>query len=155
MASPIRSSKDFLTGMIYMTIGTGAVLIAILGDYKIGTAIRMGPAYFPLVLSLLLIGIGLVSLVRSFIQPGTPIGAFTGKGLLLVVVPTFLFGLLVRGAGLIVALPLLVVVSAYASRQFRWGPTLVLAAGLTVFCSLVFLKGLGVPLPLVGSWFGG
>ena len=155
MASPIRSSKDFLTGMIYVGIGSGAVLIAILGDYKIGTALKMGPAYFPLVLSFLLIGIGLISLVRSFIQSGTPIGAFTIKGLLLVVVPTFLFGLLVRGAGLIVALPLLVVVSSYASRQFRWGPALALAAGLTLFCTLVFLKGLGVPLPLLGSWFRG
>jgi putative tricarboxylic transport membrane protein len=155
VASPIRSSKDFLTGMIYVAIGTGAVMIAILGDYKIGTALRMGPAYFPLVLSFLLIGIGLISLVRSFVQRGTPIGAYTVKGLLLVVVPTVLFGLLVKGAGLIVALPLLVLVSSYASRQFRWGPALALAAGLTVFCALVFLKGLGVPLPIWGSWYGG
>ncbi len=155
MASPIRSSKDFLTGTIYVAIGTGAVMIAILGEYKIGTALRMGPAYFPLVLSFLLIGIGLISLVRSFIQRGTPIGAYTVKGLLLVVVPTVLFGLLVKGAGLIVALPLLVLVSSYASRQFRWGQALALAAGLTVFCALVFLKGLGVPLPILGSWFGG
>ncbi|MBI5584699.1 MAG: tripartite tricarboxylate transporter TctB family protein [Deltaproteobacteria bacterium] len=155
MASPIRSIKDFLTGLIYVAIGTGAVLIAILGDYKIGTALRMGPAYFPLVLCFLLIGIGLISLIRSFIQPGTPIGTFAVKGLVLVVVPTFLFGLLVRGVGLIVALPLLVLVSSYASREFRWGSALVLAAGLTVFCGLVFLKGLGVPLPIWGSWFGG
>jgi len=155
VASPIRSSKDFLTGMIYVAIGTGAVMIAILGDYKIGTALRMGPAYFPLVLSFLLIGIGLISLVRSFVHRGTPIGAYTVKGLLLVVVPTVLFGLMVKGAGLIVALPLLVLVSSYASRQFRWGQALALAAGLTVFCALVFLKGLGVPLPILGSWFGG
>jgi hypothetical protein len=155
VASPIRSSKDFLTGVIYMAIGSGAVLIAFLGDYGIGTALRMGPAYFPLVLSFLLIFIGFISLARSFIQPGTPIGTFTVKGLLLVVVSTILFGLLVKGAGLIVALPLLVLVSSYASRPFRWGPALALAAGLTVFCSLIFLKGLGVPLPILGSWFGG
>jgi hypothetical protein len=30
-----------------------------------------------------------------------------------------------------------------------------MAAGLTVFCVFVFIKGLGVPLPLVGSWIGG
>jgi len=130
-------------------------LIAVRGDYKIGTAVKMGPAYFPLALSFLLILIGLVSLVRSFITPGTPIGAITAKGLALVVVPTFLFGFLVRRAGLLVALPLLVIVSSFASREFRWGPTLALAAGMTVFCALVFLKGLGVPIPLLGSWFGG
>jgi hypothetical protein len=30
-----------------------------------------------------------------------------------------------------------------------------MAAGLTLFCVLVFLKGLGVPLPVIGEWFGG
>lgn len=155
MSSPIRSIKDFLTGLIYLTIGSGAILIAVLGEYKIGAAIKMGPAYFPLVLSGLLILIGTISLIRSFISPGTPIGALTVKGLLLVVVPTILFGLLVRGAGLVVALPVLVIVSSFASREFRWGPTLALAAAMTVFCTLVFLKGLGVPLPILGSWFGG
>ena len=155
MASPIRSNKDFLTGLIYLAIGMGFILVSRITELKIGTALRMGPAYFPLVLSFVLVGIGLISLVRSFIKPGTPIGTFAVKGLALVVVSTFLFGLLVRGVGFIAALPLLVVVSSYASRQFRWGPSLLLAAGLTVFCALVFLLGLGVPLPLLGPWFGG
>jgi hypothetical protein len=44
--------------------------------------------------------------------------------------------------------------SCYASPKFRWGPSLLLAIGLTVFCVLVFVKLLGVPLPVFGSWFG-
>ncbi len=155
MASPIRSIKEFLTGIIYMAIGSGAVLIAVLGDYKIGNAVKMGPAYFPLVLSFILIFIGLISLVRSFIKPGTPVGAIAINGLVLVIIPTVLFGLLVRKLGLVIMLPLLVIISSYASRQFRWGPALALAVGMTIFCTLVFIKGLGVPLPILGSWFGG
>lgn len=155
MTSPIRSIKDFLTGLIYLTIGSGAIIIALVGDYNIGTALKMGPAYFPLFLSMLLVLVGIISLVRSFITPGTSIGSFSVKGLLLVVASTVLFGLVVRGAGLIIALPLLVLVSSWAGSQFRWGPAIALAAGLTVFCILVFLKGLGVPLPILGSWFGG
>ncbi len=155
MASPIRSIKEFLTGIIYMAIGSGAILIAFLGDYKIGNAVKMGPAYFPMVLSFILIFIGLISLIRSFIKPGTLVGAFAVNGLVLVIIPTVLFGLLVRKLGLIVMLPFLVIVSSYASRQFRWGPTLALAVGMTIFCTLVFIKGLGVPLPLLGSWFSG
>ena len=54
-----------------------------------------------------------------------------------------------------VALPLLVIVSAAASTRFRWGAALALAAGLTLFCAAVFVKGLGVPIPVVGRWFGG
>ncbi len=138
-----------------MAIGSGAVLIAVLGDYKIGNAVKMGPAYFPLVLSFILIFIGLISLVRSFIKPGTPVGAIAINGLVLVIIPTVLFGLLVRKLGLVIMLPLLVIISSYASRQFRWGPALALAVGMTIFCTLVFIKGLGVPLPILGSWFGG
>jgi hypothetical protein len=55
---------------------------------------------------------------------------------------------------LAIALPLLAIVSARASTRFRWTASIVMAAGLTVFCVLVFLKGLGVPLPLIGNWFG-
>jgi putative tricarboxylic transport membrane protein len=149
----IRSTKDFWTGLIYIFFGASAVLIAL--DYGRGTALRMGPGYFPTILGALLALIGIVSLVRSFIEPGSPIGGFAFKGLMLVVGSTLVFGLIVRGAGLVIALPALVIMSAYASVRFRWAPSLALAAGLTLFCVLVFLKGLGVPLPILGSWFGG
>jgi hypothetical protein len=149
----IRSTKDFWTGLIYFFFGSSAILIA--RDYGMGTALRMGPGYFPTVLGVLLALIGIISLVRSFIATGSPIGGLAFKGLLLVVGSTLVFGFIVRGAGLAVALPVLVIMSAYASVRFRWGPSLAVAAGLTLFCVLVFLKGLGVPLPALGSWFGG
>jgi hypothetical protein len=149
----IRSTKDFWTGVLYVFFGSSAVLIA--REYGMGTALRMGPGYFPTVLGVLLALIGIISLVRSFIATGSPIGGLAFKGLLLVVGSTLVFGFIVRGAGLAVALPVLVIMSAYASVRFRWGPSLALAAGLTLFCVLVFLKGLGVPLPILGSWFGG
>lgn len=149
----IRSTKDFWTGFLYVAFGVSAVVIA--RDYGMGTALKMGAAYFPTVLGILLTLIGIISLVRSFIQAGSPIGRLAFKGLLLVVGSTLVFGLIVRGAGLAIALPVFVIMSAYASVHFRWGRSLALAAGLTLFCILVFLKGLGVPLPTLGSWFGG
>ena len=56
--------------------------------------------------------------------------------------------------GLLIALPLLVIVSALASSRFSWKTSIAEAVGITAFCILVFLKGLGVPLPILGSWFG-
>jgi putative tricarboxylic transport membrane protein len=149
----IRSSKDFWSGVIYIFLGSSAVFIA--QDYTMGTAVKMGPAYFPTILGGLLVAIGAISVIRSFIVRRTPIGAFTFKGLLFVIVSTVVFGLIVRGAGLAVALPALVILSAYGSTRFRWRPTIVMALGLTIFCVLVFVKGLGIPLPIIGSWFGG
>ncbi|HSD60248.1 MAG TPA: tripartite tricarboxylate transporter TctB family protein, partial [Burkholderiales bacterium] len=90
-----------------------------------------------------------------FLRPGEPVGAIALRPLLLVLAGIVASGFLLRGAGVAVALPVLVVVSARASSKFRWGPSLALALGLTAFCVLVFLKGLGVPLPIIGPWFGG
>ena len=153
MLSLIRGRKDFWTGLIYVFFGLSALLVA--RDYGMGTGGKMGPAYFPTILGGLLSAIGVIAVIRSFIVPGTPIGSFAFKGLALVSLSVLMFGLLVRGAGLAVALPLLVIISAGASARFRWRPTLLLAAGLTIFCILVFLKGLGIPLPVIGPWFGG
>jgi hypothetical protein len=149
----MRNVNDFCTGLIYIAFGLSTVIIGL--DYGMGRAVKMGPAYFPTVLGGLLILVGIISVVRSFLQPGTPIGGFTLKGLALVIISVLVFGLIVKGAGLAIALPVLVILSAFASNQFRWGPSLALAAGLTLFCVFVFIKGLGVPLPILGVWFDG
>lgn len=135
-----------------MVFGIGALFIA--RDYNMGTALKMGPAYFPVMVSVVLVWVGVVSVVRSFIKEGSPVGRFAFRGLLIVSVSTVLFGFILRGAGLVIALPVFVVSNFYASRWFNWRHSLILAVGLTVFCVVVFLKGLGVPIPLFGSWFG-
>ena len=151
MQSMIRSPKDFAAGLIYLSIGLVAVLLG--RELPMGTALKMGPSYFPTVLGGLLSLIGVISLVRAFVQKGEPIPAFAWRPLLLITVATVMFGLLLRPAGFAIALPLFIVVTAYASVHFRWIPTLVVAAVATFLCALVFLKGLGVPMPLVGKWF--
>jgi Tripartite tricarboxylate transporter TctB family len=149
----IRSTKDFWAGVLYICFGSTAIIVA--RDYGMGTGVRMGPAYFPTILGGLLAGIGAISVIRSFITPGTPIGAFAFKGLTLITGSVVLFGFIVRGAGLVVALPLLIIISASASKRFRWRTAFLMAAALTIFCILVFVEGLGIPLPVIGPWLGG
>ena len=152
MTSRIRSPKDFWAGVLYIAFGLSAIVIG--RDYGLGTALRMGPAYFPAVLGAVLTLIGSISLVRSFLEPGEPVGGLALKPMILITVAILLFGFLVRGAGLVVVIPLLVITTAYGSIHFRWGASILLAIGMTVFCVLVFSKGLGVPLPILGPWFG-
>ena len=149
----ICSPKDFWSGLIYLFFGLSAIIIA--RDYDMGNALKMGPAYFPTLLGWLLVTIGAISVLRSFLVRGTPIGSFPIKALLIIIGATVLFGWMLRGAGMAIALPILVIFSAAASKRFRLLPTLLMAAGLTLFCVMVFLKGLGVPLPVIGDWFGG
>jgi len=149
----VTNTKDLLTGVIYAGVGLTAVVIA--HGYRMGTATNMGPAYFPMILGSLLVLIGATAIARSFFTPGEPIGGFAYKSVALVLGALILFGLLLRTAGIVIALMVLVMVGSYASIRFRPWVALALAAGLTLFCVAAFIKGLNVPLPLFGSWFGG
>lgn len=153
MRPRIRSPKEFGAGLIHLTFGAAAVWIG--RDYAFGTGARMGPGFFPTVLGAALVAIGLASLVRSFMIRGEPIGRIAWKPLFLVVAASLLFGFLLPRAGLAVALAILALLSAAASEKFHldWRAAAGLAALIAV-CVLVFVKGLGVPLPLLGSWFG-
>ena len=150
MPSFVRAPKDFWAGLIYIAVGVIALWVG--ADYKMGTAGRMGPGYFPKVLAGLLIGLGALSLLRSVVSKGEPIGEIVWGPLALILLACALFGVLLPGFGLIVALLALCLVSAAASKAFAfdWKATggLVL---LLAFCTLVFVKGLGVPMPILGS----
>lgn len=152
MPSLIRNPKDFWSGLIFVSFGLAAVIIG--RDYSMGTAGRMGPAYFPTVLGGILTLIGLIAVVRSLVRPGEAIEKFAIKELILILLGVLVFGFIVRGAGLVPAIILLVMLSAYASVKFRVLPSLLLAVGLAVFAVLLFVKALGLPMPVIGPWFG-
>jgi hypothetical protein len=148
----IRHPKDFWTGAIFLFFGLGAVIMA--QEHPMGTAGRMGPAYFPTVLGSLLTLIGLIAVVRSFLRPGEAVGKFYAKEIILILSGVLLFGFMMRGAGLVPATMVLLLLSAYASPKFRWRQMLLLAVGLTIFAVAVFVKLLGLPMPMFGPWLG-
>ena len=146
------NSSDFWAGIIYIAFGVTALVAA--RDYGMGTALRMGPGYFPSMLAGLLTLIGIVSTIRGLRGKGDKVNGISLRGMILIAGPIVLFATLLRDAGLLIALPVLIVTSSYASAHFNLVRSLLLAAGLTAFCSIVFIKGLGIPMPLLGSWFG-
>jgi hypothetical protein len=151
--SAIRNPKDFGAGVLYIVFGAVGFFVA--RDYGMGQASKMGAGYFPTVLSVLLTAFGLAAVIRSFISKGEPLGKFAWKAAALVTASVVLFGVLLIPAGLIIALVALCLVSASASHYFKfeWKATGLLLI-LVIFCALVFAKGLGVPMPLLGTWFG-
>ena len=150
MSNVIKHPKDFWTGVMFLVVGLSAVFIG--RDYVMGTAGRMGPAYFPTVLGGLLSVIGGIAVFRSFKRVGDPIEKFHLKPLFMVLAAVVLFGVLMRGAGLALAAVVLIMVSACASPQLKWHEALLLALGMTGFAVLVFVKLLGLPLPVFGPW---
>jgi hypothetical protein len=98
---------------------------------------------------------GIAITVRSFVIEGDPVKQFTLKGLLFVVGASILFGVFIRELGLAVSVFAVVLISAAASVHFRIATALALAVGLSLFCILLFVTALGLPIPLLGPWLGG
>ena len=143
----LRNNKRFLSGLMFIGIGGLALLIA--RDYPMGSALRMGPGYFPNVLSGVMILFGLAMLLKGILKPERVEGTWSLRALCILPIATVIFGLLMEHAGFIPALLVLIVTAAYAGREFRLIEVVMLAIALTVACWGVFILGLGLPYPLV------
>jgi hypothetical protein len=148
-----RNPKDLWTGVLFIAVGLAAIFFV--RGHQMGTAMRMGPAYFPTILGLLQVLIGIAVMLRALVRPGLPLGQFAVAKIALVLGAIVLFGLLLRGLGLIIAIIVIVVLSAYASKNFRWPVALVLAVGIAICSSIIFVLLLGIPIPMIGTWIGG
>lgn len=145
----MRNPKDFWAGLLFLGIGVAGILIALAGGYEVGTARKMGPGYFPIWLGGGLSLIGLALCWRGLATFGAPLGGLAWAPLALVTVGTLVFGLSISRLGLPAAIMLLVALSAYASVRFRWSYALPLGAGLAIASVLIFVKGLGLPMPIM------
>lgn len=148
----IRNPKDFWAGILYLCFGISAFWLG--QDYSIGLASRMGPGYFPRVLSVLMMFFGILSLGRSLYQNGPSIGRIAWKQALIILASTVAFGLLLQKAGLVIALLILIFGSASASKFRIDRKICLMSLIMIVSCALIFVKGLGLPMPLFGRWFG-
>jgi hypothetical protein len=148
--SAIFFSKDLVAGLVFLSIGTGFLWLGL--DYHIGAIRQMGPGYFPVSLASLLIALGAVVALKAWRTGGEPISRVNFKGIIFVVGTTALFGLLIRPAGMVMAVFVLTAISALASVRFGIKSAVILAAGLSGFCLIVFIWGLGMPFSVLGYW---
>jgi len=115
VGSIIKAPKDFWTGVIYLGVGALGILIG--REYSFGSAGRMGPGYFPFVISCLLLLFGVITVVRSFLTTGEPVGALAWKAIAWVIGSVVAFGILLPTAGLVIAMLVMVLMSAAACWQ--------------------------------------
>lgn len=149
----IRSYKDFWAGAMFVVCGIAFFLLS--QNYNIGSARHMGPAYFPTILSILLVVLGLLVLVRSFGGRREKLHGASIRGLCLILLAVVAFAALVRGAGLVLALVAMIGISALASTRFHPVTALLMMVALVAFCIVVFSLALRLPLQLFGPWIGG
>jgi len=157
----IKSQKDFFAGLMFMAVGVAFAWGAT--TYKLGTAARMGPGYFPLMLGILLALIGAVITFKALVVEtvgGDKIGGWAWRPLVFIIAANVAFGILLAGLrgiglpafGLIVAIYALTFIVSMAQAGSKFKTTLILATALAVGSYLVFVKALALQFP-VWPWF--
>lgn len=146
-----RALKDILAGGIFIVLGV-AFATGSLG-YAIGSPLRMGPGYVPLVLGGILAGLGLLVIAKGFIAgEGEPIGNVDWRAVVLISAALLFFGITVRGLGVVGALFGSSLLAALARSQTPIREALIIAVGLTALSVVIFIFALQLRLPLFGSW---
>ena len=143
----IKNPKDFWSGLMFLGVGLFFALWAAV-NYQMGSAVRMGPAYFPAVLGGLLAVLGFVILGGSFAVQGPKVPRLHFRPLFMVLASCIAYGYLMKPLGMVLATAAMVVIAALGGHEFRWKEVALLALALVVFSVLVFVKALSLPFPL-------
>ena len=145
MAVKIKSKKDFNAGLMFIVFGLIFALGAL--NYPMGSALRMGPAYFPSVLGWMLVILGVIIASWGLMHEGDAPKKTGWRGLSWILGSVVVFGFLVGplNGGLVAACVAIVILSAYGGWEFTWKEAIISSIVLTASSVGLFYYGLGLP----------
>ena len=160
----IKSQKDFFAGLLFMALGIAFALGA--RTYNVGTGVRMGPGYFPLMLGIVLAVLGAIEIVKALVvgkPDGDKIGKWVWRPVGFIVGANLAFGILLGGLpsiklpamGLIIAIFALTFISAKAGSEFKFREVLILSSILAVGSYLVFILMLKLQIQVWPTFISG
>jgi hypothetical protein len=153
MKPAIRNQTDFLSGLIFG--GVGVTALAISRDLSFGTLAQVGPGFFPTVAAVGLCMVALILLVRSVTTGESETITLAPLPIAVICGAALLFAVLLRPLGLLPAAVIVVLVSTLASRSLGWVAAVTLAVAISGFVTLIFVAGLGLQAPILGTWLSG
>ena len=143
----IKSPQDFWAGLMFIAFGLFFVVVA-MKNYQMGSSVRMGPAYFPVVLGGMLAVLGAVVLVNALVIEGPAVAKFHFRPLLFIAASSLAFAYLLKPLGLPLAAIALVFICAYGGHEFKWKEVAIMSVVLVIFSVLVFVEALALPFPI-------
>lgn len=142
----IKNPQDFWSGLLFFAVGLAAAWFGRV--YTFGTATKMGPGYLPTVLSWGLAAIGAFLIARALFERGQKIERSLVRPQVFILAAIIVFALCIERFGLAPAIIVVTLVASLASREIRWTEVGILAVGLAIACSLLFVRLLGQPLAI-------
>ena len=141
---------DLAAGLVFVIIGAVFGLTSL--GLDMGSTLRMGPGYFPMLLSVLLIALGGAICFNSLRQMHIAVEPYGWRGMVFILGAPVFFGLTVRGLGFVPSIFLTTLLAAFAGLKLRPLQAALLAVVVTLFCTLVFSIALGLPFRRFGPW---
>lgn len=151
----IKNQQDFWSGIMFIVLGAIFSYIAS-SSYSMGTAARMGPAFLPFYLGLILIFLGAIlsiTALRGKVKEEYKIGRFDWDILMMIIGSLVSFGIMLEPLGFYLSIIVLVIFSSLASHEFSLKVAIANALFLLLFSYLAFIRGLGLVLPLTPTPF--
>lgn len=149
----IRNQRAFASGALFLLVSIFYFVVSL--NYASGTPARMGPGFFPKMVSILL-GVLALGVMLGAMSPRAhreTLERWDVKGLLWITGSVLLFAVLLPTFGLIVALSALIIVASLASPEFTWRGALINTVVLNIFCIGVFIYGINLQFPVWPVWF--
>lgn len=140
-------SKDLVSGLLFLAVG--AFLVVEAADYRMGTLLRMGPGYFPVIIGSLILLVGGTLTVKGVMKGAEKLPTFSLRPLVFLLGAILAFALALERTGLIAATILLVLIGRMASqRPMNWKASALLCAVLVGAAVLIFWYLLELPMKL-------
>lgn len=145
--------KDFGAGSFFIFVGLLYGSIAWLG-LPIGQALNMGPGYFPVALSGMLILLGLWIVGRSFVDTAgrEPFGMVPWRGVVMLSLATIVFAALAEKLGLLVGVFVTSFIATLANSKISLQRAAFTSLCISLFCTAVFGFGIRLPIAVIGEW---
>jgi hypothetical protein len=145
----IKSPQDIGAAAVFIVIGLVGLYFG--KDLRFGTGARMGPGFFPYYLSWSVIAVGAIIGARALVLDGPPIERIKLRPVIAIILSLLVFGFAMDVLGLVFSAFVLILIAAFAQEKPNIRGTVLLGAGMTVFCVVVFVWALGQPLTLFGN----
>jgi len=139
--------RKILTGAIFLGFGAAGIVLSL--RYDIGTPTHVGPGGFPLLLGIILAGLGLANIGIGLAAPfAGGLGSWRMRAIYLIPLSVVFFGLTVERIGLVLAIIGTTLIACFANPKARLLEGVAMCLLLAAFGAGLFVYGLNLPFSL-------
>ena len=141
-----RPRTDIWAGLLIALFGALGVWFSL--DMRLGSAISMGPGYFPLLVFSCIVVLGLLIAGKGVRGSNVEFGRPLWRPIIIISLALLAFWAFIDTLGFVVASTALMLIAIKAQDKLKWLQALVFTAITVALASLLFVQALGLPFPL-------